>query len=56
MGWGPVDWVKRVFPEAKFEKKMDFVFLFFLILSTVTEISVEIRKCDFWTYMGSGRC
>ena len=21
MGWGPVDWVRRVLPEAKFEKK-----------------------------------
>ena len=31
MGWGPVDWVGGVFLEAKFEKKIDFVFLFIFL-------------------------
>ena len=29
MGWGPVDWVGRVHPEAKFEKKCTSFFEFF---------------------------
>ena len=30
MGWGPVDWVGRVLPEAKFKKKCTLFFYFFL--------------------------
>ena len=30
MGWGPVDWVGRVLPEAKFENKWTLFFDFFL--------------------------
>ena len=30
MGWGPVDWVGRVFPEAKFEKN-GLCFLIFFV-------------------------
>ena len=30
MGWGPVDWVGRVLPEAKFENKCTLFFEFFL--------------------------
>ena len=29
MGWGPVDWVGRVLPEAKFENKWTLFFEFF---------------------------
>ena len=29
MGWGPVEWVGRVLPEAEFEKKMTSFFEFF---------------------------
>ena len=32
MGWGPVDWVGRVLPEAKFENKWT-LFFYFLYLS-----------------------
>ena len=45
MGWGPVDWWEESSQKQNL-KKMDFVFLICLILATVTEISVEIRKCD----------
>ena len=31
MGWGPVDWVGRVLPEAKFEKKCTLFFYFFYL-------------------------
>ena len=40
MGWGPVDWVGRVLPKAKFEKNAP-CFLFFFICSTDTKISVK---------------
>ena len=29
MGWGPIEWVGRVLPEAKFEKKCTSFFEFF---------------------------
>ena len=34
MGWGPVDWVGRVLPEAKFKKKNAPCFSIFLIWTT----------------------
>jgi len=40
MGWGPVDWVGRVLPEAKFENKWT-LFFYFFIWATDTEISVK---------------
>ena len=38
MGWGPVDWVGMVLPEANIEEKSTSVFE----ILTVTEVSVEI--------------
>ena len=40
MGWGPVDWMKKVLPEAKLKIKWILFFYFFFILGTNTEISV----------------
>ena len=32
MGWGPVDWVGRVLPEAKFEEEKEWTSLFYFFL------------------------
>ena len=41
MGWGPVDWVGMVLPEAKFENKWTLFYNFCFILATDTQISVK---------------
>ena len=42
MGWGPVDWVGWVLPEAKLEKECT-LFLNFLIWTTTTGIRGNLR-------------
>ena len=44
MGWGPVAWVGRVLPEAKFEK-MHLVFYFFYLSNRYRDIC-KIRSDD----------
>ena len=57
MGWGPVDWVGRVFPEEKL-KKMDLFFLFFsferpLLRYLLKSESVTYGLTDQLTWVGA---
>ena len=44
MGWGPVDWVGRVLPEAKFEKNAPCVFDFFYLSDRYWDICYVNKK------------
>ena len=56
MGWGPIEWVGRVLPEAKFEKKCTSFFeifgferllLRYLQKPVCTKVHIEEKKCSY---------
>ena len=60
MGWGPVDWVGRVLPEAKFENKWTLFFEFFDLsdLYIFEHLSLHIHFRAFkpsYTFLWVGR-
>ena len=58
MGWGPVDWVGRVLPEAKFKNKWTLFFNLFLFerpilrypVDWVGRVLPESKFENKWTY------
>ena len=50
MGWGPVDWVDRVLPEAKFENKCTLFFYLCQFLDTqVSPAPTHVRMLVGWS-------